>query len=73
MKIHPDIEHSSTLHSDFYSDSQLFESLKETLFSKSWHWVVDADELKLPNQVVPVRDNLPRLQFGSVIQPSNPS
>ncbi len=55
IMIHPKIEHSSTLHSDFYTDSQLFESLKESLFSKSWHWVADADELKLPNQVIPVQ------------------
>jgi len=55
MKFNPKIHQSSTLHSDFYSDIQLFESLKENLFSKSWHWVADADELKLSGQVVPVQ------------------
>jgi len=54
MNIHPDIRQSATLTSDFYSDTSIFESLKEKLFAKTWHWIADGDQLKLPGQTVPV-------------------
>ncbi len=37
FQIHPDIRKAETLPSSFYKDEAVFESLREQVFSKTWH------------------------------------
>jgi len=44
-KVHPDISQAETLPAAFYRDVELFESMKEGLFSKCWQWIGDSPSL----------------------------
>ncbi|MDZ4822623.1 MAG: aromatic ring-hydroxylating dioxygenase subunit alpha [Flavobacteriales bacterium] len=48
-----DITKATTLHTDFYSTDEAFELSKEKIFSHSWQFAGDVDEVKLPGQLVP--------------------
>ncbi|HEY5687383.1 MAG TPA: SRPBCC family protein [Yeosuana sp.] len=39
--IHPDISKAETLPASFYRDNDLFETIKEKIFLKSWQWIGD--------------------------------
>jgi choline monooxygenase len=52
--IHPDIAQAKTISTDFYLDSHFFKESKEKMFSKSWHFVGDADQVKDNGWVTPV-------------------
>lgn len=47
------IERAWTLPGRFYSDPELFASLGERLFAKSWQFVGDSDRVRVPGQVWP--------------------
>lgn len=52
--IHPDIAQAKTISTDFYLDPHFFRESKEKIFSKSWHFVGDADQVKDNGWVTPV-------------------
>ncbi|MCA6378608.1 MAG: aromatic ring-hydroxylating dioxygenase subunit alpha [Cytophagales bacterium] len=52
--IHPDIAQAKTISTDFYLDPHFFKESKEKIFSKSWHFVGDADLVKDNGWVTPV-------------------
>ncbi|MFT4670487.1 MAG: choline monooxygenase [Flavobacteriaceae bacterium] len=51
--IQPDISKAETLPASFYRDRDVFESLKEKVFLKSWQWIGDENLVKLPQSVHP--------------------
>ncbi|MCA6419136.1 MAG: aromatic ring-hydroxylating dioxygenase subunit alpha [Cytophagales bacterium] len=52
--MHPDIAQAKTISTDFYLDPHFFKESKEKIFSKSWHFVGDADLVKDNGWVTPV-------------------
>ncbi len=52
--IHPDIAQAKTISTDFYLDPHFFRESKEKIFSNSWHFVGDADQVKDNGWVTPV-------------------
>ena len=52
--VHPDIAQAKTISTDFYLDPQFFRQSKEKIFSKTWHLVGDADQVKEKGWVTPV-------------------
>ncbi len=53
--IDPDIRRAETLPGAVYSDPEFHRLARERIFAKSWHYVGDGDQLKVPGQVVPTR------------------
>lgn len=53
LVINPDIAQAETLPSRFYSHPDCFEAQKESVFSRSWQFVGDTDQVKIPGQVLP--------------------
>ena len=53
FKIQTDISKAETLPASFYRDKDLFESVKEKVFLKSWQWIGDENLVKLPQSVHP--------------------
>ncbi|MBL8087354.1 MAG: aromatic ring-hydroxylating dioxygenase subunit alpha [Chthonomonas sp.] len=51
--VDPDIRKASTLPAEFYSDTEIWESAKESVFGSSWQWIGDSDPVKIPGQVWP--------------------
>lgn len=51
--INPDIKKAETLPADFYRSDEIFNLLKEKVFKRSWHFVCDTDNLKIPGTVFP--------------------
>jgi choline monooxygenase len=51
--IDPDIRRAETLPGAAYSDPELHEAIRARVFARSWHWVGDADVVKVPGQVHP--------------------
>jgi len=51
--IDPDISKAETLPSEFYTDDRHFEASKEKIFSRSWQYVCDSDNIKIPGQLFP--------------------
>ena len=51
--IQTDISKAETLPASFYRDKDVFESLKEMVFLKSWQWIGDENLVKLPQSVHP--------------------
>jgi choline monooxygenase len=49
-----DIRKASTLPSEFYTHPDYFKASAEKIFSKSWHFIGDTDELRLSNSLLPV-------------------
>ncbi len=45
FKIDPDIKKAHTLSSEFYTDEKYFETTKEKIFARSWHFIGTADEV----------------------------
>src|SRR6478735_2581319 len=48
-----DIRKASTIHADFYTSMECFEASKEKIFSRTWQFTGDTDELRLSGQLVP--------------------
>jgi choline monooxygenase len=53
--LNADIKKSSTPHADVYTRNDHFKLQQERLFSRTWHWVADEQDLKLENQVLPLK------------------
>ena len=51
--IDPDITKAETLPASFYKEESVFEQLKERVFLKTWQFVGDEQQVRLPEQVYP--------------------
>jgi len=51
--VDPDIRHAETLPSSFYQDEEVFESLIEKVFCRSWQWCGDASLVPMTGSVYP--------------------
>ena len=51
--VDPDITKASTLPSHFYTDEMVFETMKEKIFSKSWHFVGDESLVRISRSAHP--------------------
>ena len=45
FEVHPDISMAKTIHTDFYTDSNVFDACKEKIFAQGIHYVGDTDLL----------------------------
>lgn len=52
--IHPDITLAETLPASFYRSAEIFETLKEKVFLRSWQWIGDETMVKDPMFVHPL-------------------
>jgi len=52
-KINKDITEADTLTGDFYSSDEMFEKVKEGIFSKSWQLITDESNLKTDRSAFP--------------------
>ncbi|MFY0591203.1 aromatic ring-hydroxylating oxygenase subunit alpha [Roseivirga sp.] len=52
-EIHPQIEYAETMPSSFYRSTQVFESLREKVFAKSWQFVGSEDLVSQTGSVHP--------------------
>ena len=52
-EIHPQIEHAETMPSSFYRSTEVFESLKEKVFAKSWQFIGREDQVNEVGMVRP--------------------
>jgi choline monooxygenase len=53
FSVHEDIRKASTIDAEFYTSAECFEVSKEKIFSKSWQFIGDTDEIKLGGQLLP--------------------
>ncbi|MDH5608272.1 MAG: Rieske 2Fe-2S domain-containing protein, partial [Cyclobacteriaceae bacterium] len=53
FSIDPDIRKAETLPASFYRDPEVFSSLRDKLFLKSWQWIGDESAVKLNQHVHP--------------------
>jgi choline monooxygenase len=51
--INPDITKAETLPASFYKNQSVFETLKDTIFLKSWQWIGDENLVRQPQSVHP--------------------
>lgn len=51
--IDPEIRRAQTPPASFYTDPQIFESIRRRGFARSWQFVADADAVKAPGNVYP--------------------
>ncbi|MEQ8683890.1 MAG: hypothetical protein RIE86_01295, partial [Imperialibacter sp.] len=54
FNINPDISKATTLPASFYRDSDVFESLKEKVFARSWQWIGQESQVSLSESVYPL-------------------
>ncbi|MEO7453965.1 MAG: aromatic ring-hydroxylating dioxygenase subunit alpha [Fimbriimonadales bacterium] len=54
FRVDPDIRKAWTISSDFYRSDAAWEASKEGIFAKSWQFVADADDVKVPGQLKPL-------------------
>lgn len=52
--VDPDIHRASTLPAAFYRDRDTYERSRERVFGRSWQFVGDLDQVRVPGQVTPV-------------------
>jgi len=53
FNIDPDICKASTLPASFYKSHDIFDSIKEKIFLRSWHFAGDESQVNLPGSVYP--------------------
>ena len=53
FQVDPDIKKASTISSEFYRSPEIWEDAKEAIFAKSWQFVGDTDDVKVPGQLNP--------------------
>jgi len=53
FNINEDISLAETLPSEFYTEEKYFELSKEKIFSRTWQYVCDIDNAKVPGQIYP--------------------
>ncbi len=54
LSVHEDIRQASTLPSAFYKDSAIYKDVIERVFARSWQFVGDLDQVKVPGAVWPL-------------------
>jgi choline monooxygenase len=54
VDIHPEIAQAATLPGAFYADPGAFAHGRERIFRRSWQWIGDLDQVRVPGQVQPV-------------------
>ena len=54
FEINADIAHARTIPTEFYLNPDYFEASKEKIFSRTWHFIGDTDQVKDPGWVTPV-------------------
>jgi choline monooxygenase len=54
FEIDPDIRRASTPPARFYTDSVVYETLRERVFARAWQIVGDMDQVRVPGQVQPL-------------------
>lgn len=58
--IDPDITSAHTLDSSFYTDPETFAMARERIFTRSWQWLGNLDDVRQPSSIAP-RQMLPGL------------
>ncbi|MFX9069684.1 hypothetical protein ABTN30_20575, partial [Acinetobacter baumannii] len=53
FSVDPDITRAATIPSEFYTSASVFEEAKEKIFARSWQFVGDLDQVKVPGAVAP--------------------
>jgi choline monooxygenase len=53
FSIDPNINSASTLPGYFYTDKEVFNSLKERVFERSWQFVTEEENVKIPGDIYP--------------------
>lgn len=53
LDIHPDIAKAWTPPAEFYLDAELYERSKERVFARTWQFITDETQVKVPGQVFP--------------------
>ncbi|MFV2015663.1 MAG: hypothetical protein ACC656_09565 [Candidatus Heimdallarchaeota archaeon] len=53
LSIKDDITKASTISSEFYFDSDIYEKSKEKIFSHTWQFIADTDKVRVSGQVYP--------------------
>ncbi len=53
FSVDADIRKASTLDSEFYTSEETFHVSKEKIFSRSWQFIGDTDQIRLSGQLVP--------------------
>jgi choline monooxygenase len=53
FEIDPDIRRAQTPPASFYTSPEIFESMKQKVFARSWQLLADADVIKAPGNVYP--------------------
>ncbi len=53
FSVDPDITKASTLHSDFYSKEEFFSASKDRIFSRTWQFITDAEQVRVGGQCIP--------------------
>ena len=51
--IDPDIRKAETLPAEFYRSEEIFQAVKDKIFTKCWHLAGDMDVVKIPGAVYP--------------------
>lgn len=54
LDIDPDIRRAWTLPGRIYSDPEIFARARERLFARSWQWVGETEQVKIPGAISPV-------------------
>lgn len=54
FSVSADISHAHTLHADFYTRQEFFESAKQKIFSRTWQFLHTTENMKEPGSVMPV-------------------
>ncbi len=52
--VDPDIRRASTLPASFYRDPVYYERSRDRVFARSWQFVGDLDQVRVPGQVAPI-------------------
>ncbi len=51
--VDPNIARAKTLHTDFYADPYLYDLIKQKIFSTTWQFITDADQVEEPGSCYP--------------------
>ena len=55
FEVHPDIAEAKTISTDFYLDPKYFKDSKEKIFSHTWHFAGNTDQVKETGWATPVQ------------------
>lgn len=52
-QVHPDIRQAHTLPARIYRDPAIYETFAERIFARTWQFVADTDQVRVPGQIYP--------------------